>query len=284
LPSRLADELPGNCTIDYNCAVTAIEVLPDGGTRLTTQPTEGEFGPDRYPQIRQGAESSSSIHDFVLCTLPFSVLRGMSLTGLSAQKMAAIRMMNYESSTKVMLLCSRRRWEAGGIAGGATMSDTILRSTYYPSDHQEQPASGPMHGSMYRIESPVMKDDMPAAANPAEPGVLVASYSWGRDARRMAAMPHEQRVKVCVDVLEHVHPDIHKDVLGSASACWDNHPWARGAFALPSPSETPVHLENGRRPEGRLFFAGEHLSFNPGWIQGAIISALDAAEELLSYR
>lgn len=170
--------------------------------------------------------------------------------------------MNYESSTKV-LLCSRRRWEDEGITGGATMSDTILRSTYYPSDHCKRPDDAPRpevptHETVYRNRTPSPKKARAAAGDSREAGVLVASYSWGRDARRMGAMPHDQRVTACLNVLEKLHPGIREDVQDSASRCWDNHPWARGAFAIAEPNETLAHFDNARRPESGVYFAGEH--------------------------
>jgi monoamine oxidase len=33
-------------------------------------------------------------------------------------------------------------------------------------------------------------------------------------------------------------------------------------------------------PEGRVHFAGEHVSAYPGWMQGALVSALRAAREV----
>jgi monoamine oxidase len=284
LPRRLAERLSD--VIEYNVAATGIE-LAGGGVRLTTQRTIAA-GPDAsYSKIDTSAEPETHDHHLVLCTIPFGVLRGMELTGFSAEKMEAIRIMNYESSTKVLLLCSRRRWEDQGIIGGATMSDTILRSTYYPSDHYKRPVDAPRPEvptgeSLYRIQYPSPKQTGAAEADSGEAGVLVASYSWGRDARRMGAMPHDMRVDTCLSVLEKLHPGIREDVQCSASRSWDNHPWARGAFAIAEPNETLAHFDNARRPEGGVYFAGEHLSFNRGWMQGAIISALEAVETMLS--
>ena len=34
------------------------------------------------------------------------------------------------------------------------------------------------------------------------------------------------------------------------------------------------------RPQQRLFFAGEHCSSKPAWIEGAIESGIDAAHEI----
>jgi monoamine oxidase len=34
------------------------------------------------------------------------------------------------------------------------------------------------------------------------------------------------------------------------------------------------------KPEGRVWFAGEHASSLPGWMQGAITSGIKAAREI----
>ena len=60
---------------------------------------------------------------------------------------------------------------------------------------------------------------------------------------------------------------------------WDNHPWSRGGFAAPHRRMDLNALLAA--PEGRIFFAGEHLSQHRTWIQGALESALVAVHEML---
>jgi tetratricopeptide (TPR) repeat protein len=58
--------------------------------------------------------------NFVLCTLPFSVLSRLGIDRtFSGPKQRAIRELNYDSSTKVLALAARRFWETDdGIFGG----------------------------------------------------------------------------------------------------------------------------------------------------------------------
>lgn len=289
LPHALAERV-GKENIQYRTAVVGIENQADGVCLTTrrTHPTE-----DAQPQFIPQGDATESRCDYVLVTVPFGVLRGLRLTGLSAPKMEAIRSLSYASSTKVLLYCKERRWEAEGIIGGATMSDTMLRATYYPSDHVPPDAIGftaaadaqPTGETLFRINHPdpkVMAASFAESGQAQEAGVLVASYSWGQDARRMGSLSHEQRVETCLTVLEQIHPGIREDVIGTTSCFWDEQMWARGAFAMSQSNEIPRHFDQGRRAEGRLFFAGEHLSFNPGWIQGAVISSIDAVIDMLS--
>ena len=76
---------------------------------------------------------------FVICTIPFSVLRLVSLVNFSYAKVKAIRDMSYINSTKVGFACKSRFWEAKyGICGGSSVSDRIQRQTYYPMDHDDR--------------------------------------------------------------------------------------------------------------------------------------------------
>ena len=39
---------------------------------------------------------------------------------------------------------------------------------------------------------------------------------------------------------------------------------------------------DGKAPEGRVFFAGEHCSLDQAWIQGALIASLEAVDQIVS--
>jgi monoamine oxidase len=75
------------------------------------------------------------------------------------------------------------------------------------------------------------------------------------------------------------HPDLPDNLERTASHCWDSDPFAKGAHAAPGPGQLTL-VQRLSDPEGRIHFAGEHLSDRPGWMEGAIISGLRAAREL----
>ena len=50
--------------------------------------------------------------DYLICTIPFAVLRRMEVTGVSVEKMRAIRNLTYASSAKVLFSCRERFWES----------------------------------------------------------------------------------------------------------------------------------------------------------------------------
>lgn len=237
--------------------------------------------------IKNEENESSFINcDYVICTLPFSVLRQIDLKGLSKGKMSAIRNLGYASSTKVLLHTKNRFWELNyDIKGGGSQTNLINRQVYYPSDNTETKMGASLtsfnavYGQVQQFEFKKIKDN----SRSRQPGVLVGSYSWGQDARRIGSLSREKRVEVVKKAVGNIHPEILESdmILDSASIWWDEYKFASGAFCFMSPGDFVGHYQNTIKSEGNLFFAGEHCSLDYGWIQGAIISSYNVMEELV---
>lgn len=235
-----------------------------------------------------GGKSVEKECEWLICTIPFGVLRRLDLAGFSPAKMQAIRDLSYASSTKVLIHCKHRFWESlpkYSIFGGASLSDQIIRSTYYPSDNVP-PAYAPIMPSTARGVATGFSLTSPTTARVNDisngPGVLLGSYCWGQDARRFGAMGHNERAERVVKCIARFHPEILQEADDHASMVWDQYPWAAGAFASMCPGDQSRYLQAGAESEGNIYFAGEHLSTDQGWIQGALISGLRAVEELVS--
>jgi monoamine oxidase len=195
--------------------------------------------------------------DYALCTIPFSVLRRIRLEGIDDDKAAAIRETVYCPATKVAFHCSEPFWEREGITGGASFSAGVLRQTYYP-----------------------------AAEGDAESGAtLLASYTIGDDADRLGRMTDSARHEFVKRELGRMHPQLLRRgmVLGAVSAAWGQHEWSAGGCAVRwggDASECEEERWHAARPQNRLFFAGEHCSSTPAWIDGAIESAITAVRDI----
>jgi monoamine oxidase len=213
---------------------------------------------------REGGGLRRAEGDFVLCTLPFSVLSRMQVDRtFSGPKRRAIRELNYDSSTKVLALTARRFWESDdGIFGGGTYTDLPTGITYYPADNAQ-------------AREPEVS---------ARPAVMLASYTWGQDARRLAALAHPERSALALQHVGRIHPQLGRRemVRRTASWSWDNHPWSSGAFAWFLPGQHTALYRDVIAPEGRVFFAGEHASLAHTWMQGALESALRAVRDMLT--
>jgi monoamine oxidase len=225
--------------------------------------TQSAEPPRAAALYRQNGVEKRVEGDFLLCTLPCPVLSRIEVQPeFSGPKWRAIRTLNYDSSTKVLAVTRRRFWESDdGIFGGGTFTDLPLATTYYPSNNAEA------------------KD----AKDSAGPGVLLASYSWGQTARRLASLDHGARSALVLQHLARVHPQLAEPhiVRETRSWSWDNHPLSSGAFAWFLPGQHTDLYADLVAPEGRIYFAGEHASLTHTWMQGALESGLRATREML---
>jgi monoamine oxidase len=179
------------------------------------------------------------------------VLRPIEAT-FSREKERAIRQLNYHASTKILLQVRHRFWEKeDGIVGGASVTDLPIRRMNYPP---EDPST--------------------------DRGVLLASYSWGQDALQWGAMDEDMRVEEALDDVSRIHPRIRTEFEVGASHAWYSDRWARGAFALFAPEQQTMLQDAILKPEGRVYFAGEHCSLYHAWIQGALESGIRAARQI----
>ncbi|MET9509562.1 FAD-dependent oxidoreductase [Streptomyces flavidovirens] len=199
--------------------------------------------------------------DFAVCALPFPSLLRIRLSGLDADKLAVLDDVEYCPATKVAFHCREPFWQAYGIQGGASSTGGRIRQTYYP-----------------------LVDGAPERG-----ATLLASYTIGAEATRLGRLPRRRRHRLVLAELSAVHPELLRPgmVLGAVSMAWGNGaPWSVGCATRWGKSADQCETERARaaRPvRNRLFFAGEHCSAAPAWIEGAIASALQAAEDLTRF-
>tara|TARA_R110002073_G_scaffold73085_17_gene178876 strand:- start:28637 stop:30394 length:1758 start_codon:yes stop_codon:yes gene_type:complete len=307
LPTALAEkcrQLANPVDIKLNHRVSAISAN-DGGVRILISQLKKDEPP--VPEVAIGPQINDSIwcsFDRVICTIPFPVLRDISLQGFSGTKLRAVRNLGYASSTKVLLHCNERFWETKyQIFGGASFSDQITRATYYPSDNTpplspsaafevpDDRSKRHLPGGSYapslslfqqgRAQAFAAPTEDETTAKAVKAGVIVGSYNWGRDARRMGSVSLSERKQACINVIKKFHPEVETACDDVASIAWDRHPWSRGAFCFFQPGDFELYFRDAIRPEKNVHFAGEHCSLDQGWIQGALISALRAVEEVV---
>ena len=94
-----------------------------------------------------------------------------------------------------------------------------------------------------------------------------------RGLRVGAAWPH----------LSAVHPQLTQEGLHAARRVGTGIPitGSGGAFAWLMPGQHTALHRHLIMPEGRIFFAGEHVSLTHTWMQGTLESALQAVRDLL---
>ncbi|RLV10264.1 amine oxidase [Streptomyces griseocarneus] len=214
---------------------------------------------DVLVHVRAGDRVLVQPSDFAVCTVPFPALRRIRLTGVDADKLAVLREVVYCPATKVALHCREPFWQRQGIRGGASFTAGAIRQTYYP----------------------------PVEGDPERGAALLASYTIGDEAGRLGRLPEGERHRAVLQELAKVHPELLEPgmVLGAASAAWGTEPWSVGCATRWGKDAAACEEERLRaaRPAHRLFFAGEHCSTAPAWIEGAIESAQRAVADLTAF-
>ena len=126
---------------------------------------------------------------------------------------------------------------------------------------------------------PVMHVGDATAGQPGPRAVLEA-FVTGANARRMAALPPEVRVEHALKSASYIHPGLKRVFERGASYAWDDDRWAKGDYAWFGSGELRAFLPHLAGVEGRVHFAGDHTSAQPGWMQGALASGIRAAREI----
>ena len=103
-------------------------------------------------------------------------------------------------------------------------------------------------------------------------GVLGA-YVSGESARALSSASEARRVDALVLAVEKVHPGARALLLSETSEGRDEDPYARDAYAWARPGELSRVGASLGSPEGRVHFAGDHVSYRPGFMHGAVASA-----------
>ena len=190
--------------------------------------------------------------DFVVCTIPFSVLVGIE-TDFSPEVRQAVHACGYAKAAKAGLQARRRFWELDDrIYGGISWLNDDITQIWYPS-----------------------------AGFGRQKGILVGAYIWtDLIGQRFGAQSFEDRIHAVIAQGSKIHPTIGADIESGVSIAWANVPHQLGAWAEWSPDERSTVYPAVTRPDGPFHFAGEHISYLTGWQEGAALSAHDAVRAI----
>ncbi len=218
---------------------------------------EGDGGGVR---ILHGPGEQALDADWCLCTLPLPLLARIP-ADFSPAKRAVIGAVPYFPSTKVGFEAPRF-WEEEGIYGGLAWTDRPNENILYPSSRWHS-----------------------------DKDVLVTAYASGWTGNdhpvQFAGMSHEERFRVCRESIEFLHPGKSRLLAKPVTVSWGLTPWSEGVGPAgpvygggPGGGPRTADYDELLRPEGPIFFAGEHLSYVPLWQEGAALSAQAAMTEL----
>ncbi len=184
--------------------------------------------------------------DYVICTVPFTALRGLD-ANFSPEVKSGIMALKYVPAVKVAFQADRRFWELDDqIYGGISWTSRDVTQIWYPSAgiHQKK-------------------------------GIIVGAYIWSdMIGDPVSKMTPPDRLSMAKKSGGLIHPGYADKVSRGVTVAWRNIPFTGGAWAEWSEKEDrrsvyPTFL----KPDGEIYFAGEHLSYLTGWQEGALRSS-----------
>ena len=250
-------------------AGTSLEKLHDGAprpgvTRLARAPDGKIAVTDRWGSTRW--------YDAVLVTCQSWLLTTYMQCDeslFSPKLWMALDRTRYMQSSKTFIMTDKPFWkerdrQTGEYLMSMTLTDRLTRGTYLFDNGDDRP------------------------------GVICLTYSWMSDALKMLPLPVDKRVRLALDALKKIYPDldIEKHIIGDPiTVSWEADPNFLGAFkgALPGHyrynHRMYCHFMQERMPaaEKGIFLAGDDVSWTPGWVEGAVQTALNAVWGIMNH-
>ena len=238
---------------------------PRSGVRRIARGADGRFElTDAWGDVRR--------YDAVLATCQSWLLSTQIQVDESvfSQKLwMALDRTRYMQSSKTFVMVDRPFWKdkdprTGRDVMSMTLTDRLTRGTYLFDNGDDQP------------------------------GVICLSYAWMSDALKMLPHPVDTRVRLALDALRQVYPDVDiaSHVIGDPiTVSWEADPHFLGAFkgALPGHyrynQRMYAHFVQDDLPaaERGIFLAGDDISWTPAWVEGAVQTSLNAVWGILRH-
>jgi monoamine oxidase len=252
LPNRISQTLtPG--TIQRGWRMTAI-ADSDPTVTLTLDTPSG---------------TQSAEFDYVILALPFSVLRHLDYqdANFDALKQIAIAQLGYGTNSKLILQFNQRYWNGRGswpgIGDGFIETDLPFQSTWDSSraepglDGLLTDYTGGKNGAAYRPSGPyTTSQSSPLTANYAEEFLAQLEIVW---------------------------PGVSVHYEGRAALSYPTgDPNLRGSYSTYKVGQYTQFAGYEPVPQGRIYFAGEHCSYNfQGYMEGGAETGQSAAKAIL---
>ena len=183
--------------------------------------------------------------DRLLCAAPFSLLRNIEMpANFPERRRDIINNLHYDSVSRVYLQAKRRAWEDKGLNGFAITSDAV--EIWQPTWSQPGPRG------------------------------IIMTYNRPGQAERVAAMKDSDRISSTLNQLDPLFPGLRDNFERGATKVWIEDEWSRGAWAFIGVRDFIAASAS----EGRIHFAGEHLSPWFSWMQGALDSSARAVKQI----
>ena len=185
--------------------------------------------------------------DYCICALPLTILKSVK-NNLATDIKQAIKETTYDSAYKIAWE-SPRFWESDfHIYGGLSYLQQTVNVVWYPSA---------------KLFSPK--------------GVLVGGYAL-ENGTPFGKLPNlEAKLAASRYAVEKLHPGYSRKLTNPVYISWGQIPYNLGSWVSGfREEEGPKDYAKFTKPDGRVYFAGDHTSHLIGWQEGAALSAIRA--------
>ena len=182
--------------------------------------------------------------DLCICTLPLPVLSNVN-NNFSGDVSRAIDYISYMQTGKIGMQFKRRFWEEDDqIYGGITHTNNDLTQIFYPSNDYL-----------------------------GKKGILIGYYNFNEKAQRTGELTYADREKLALEKGRLIHPQYDTAFESSFSVSWHKTKYNLGGWAVYSTDTRKEQYPVLLKPDGQVYFAGEHLTYLNAWMAGAFESA-----------
>jgi len=186
--------------------------------------------------------------DKIICTTPTFSLKKISWEPeLTVEHLAAINELQYARINKNPMLFSERFWKDESFD---LVTDTTAHYFYHATKNQK-----------------------------AKEGVLIA-YSIGDKAAVIAAQNDAFRGRLANQALSPHFKGIQNKLLKQTNYYWGKDQYSRGSYAMFGPGQWFPVRKALKQQHIHTLFAGEHLADWQGFMEGALITGKEAAEQI----
>ena len=183
--------------------------------------------------------------------LPASVLKNVDIQpGFSSDKTYCIQNQDYGHVMKVAMQYRKRFWDQKNSIGQRVFTDTRLRRIYHFSIDQPGPR-----------------------------GILL-TFTSGEDAKKLGRLNEERRMNIAQKTCENIWPESSQYWENGITKYWNEDPWVKASYSIAGVGQKGFR-DILAKPEGPIYFAGEHTAFYRASMNGAIESGLRAKSELI---
>ena len=183
--------------------------------------------------------------------IPASVLKNVDIEpGFSSDKTYCIQNQDYGHVMKVAMQYQKRFWDQKQSIGQRVFTDTRLRRVYHFSIDQPGPR-----------------------------GILL-TFTSGEDAKKLGRLSEERRMRVAKETCENIWPESSQYWENGITKYWNEDPWVKASYSIAGVGQKGFR-DILAKPEGPIYFAGEHTAFYRASMNGAIESGLRAKSELI---